>query len=558
MIRTRYSRASPASTRKERSSVASFSLGRASAILASGTIVSRFLGFVMSIAFTQTIGLIGQGADAFTIANGLPNTVYSIIAGGALNAVLVPQIVRAGLHADGGRTYINRLLTLTFVVLLVATIIAIFFAPLLVAVNAAHYGPAQFQLAVAFAYWCLPQVFFYGLYTILGEVLNARGSFGPFTWTPVLNNIVTLVGLGVFHALFGADGSGERPAENWTPAMIAVLAGSATLGVALQAVVLVFFWKRVGLSYRPDFRLRGVGLGHAGRIAGWTFATLLLTVIAGFIENTTVSAASGQNASATTLQKAWLVFMLPHSVIAVSLATAYFTRMSGHATAGRMNELRSDISDNIRVVGLFLVPASGALIALSGNFSTIFASSPTPVNLDMSVIISVYAMVLPLFSVLAIVQRAFYSLNDGKTPFFYTLVQVIFIIIGCIAVQHASNTISALLVAIVVSLGIALQSIIACLLLRHRLGRRGGWRIIMRFTQYTVAALPAFGAGFSVNVFTLFIQDSLYSLPGIITSIISMVITVTIMALVYFSILWLFRVPELYSLFGPLLPSRVR
>lgn len=530
--------------------MASFSLGRASAVLASGTMVSRVLGFVMSIVFTQTIGLIGQGADAFTVANGLPNTIYAIIAGGALNAVLVPQIVRAGLHADGGRTYINRLLTLAFGVLVVAAVAATLLAPLLVRLNASGYGPEQFQLAVAFAYWCLPQVFFYGLYTILGEVLNARGSFGPFTWTPVVNNVVTIAGLFVFQSLYGSDGDGVRRATEWTPDMIAVLAGSATLGVALQAILLVFFWKRVGLSYRPDFRLRGVGLGRAGRIAIWTFAALLLTVLAGFIENSTVSGPSGDNASATALQKAWLVFMLPHSVIAVSVATAYFTRMSGHAAAGRMADFRADVSASIRVVGLFLVFASAALVVCAASFAAVFSRNPDAIT-PMAAIIIAYVVVLPLFSTLAIVQRAFYSLNDGRTPFFYTLVQTVVITIGCLIALLLPPELTAVFVAGSVSVGVAIQAAMACLLLRRRLGGTGGHRIVARFGQYSLAAIPTAVVGGAVML--LLARADGFPIAGWFPAIVSMVLAGTAMAVVYFGILWVMKVPELRAMAAPLL-----
>lgn len=530
--------------------MASFSLGRATAVLASGTMVSRVLGFVMSIVFTQTVGLTGQGADAFTVANGLPNTIYAIIAGGALNAVLVPQIVKAGLHADGGQKYINRLLTLSFSVLLVAAIVATLLAPLLIGINGPFFAPEQFRLAVAFAYWCLPQVFFYGLYTILGEVLNARGSFGPFTWTPVVNNVVTISGLLVFRELFGADEGGDRLASAWTPGMILVLAGSATLGVALQAILLVFFWKRVGLSYRPDFRIRGVGLGRAGRIAGWTFAALLLTVVAGVIENATVSGSSGEDASATALQKAWLVFMLPHSVIAVSVATAYFTRMSGHAAAARMTEFRQDVSASIRVVALFLVFSAGALVVCAPSFATVFTDVREDAQ-QMAAIIVASVVVLPLFSTLAIVQRAFYSLDDGRTPFFYTLVQTSVIALGCLVALTVPSDLTAVVVASSVSAGIAVQAVLAVLLLRRRLGGTGGRRIVVRFGQYLLALMPTLAVGIAVML--LLAEAGDFPVSDAPQAIVSMVIAGTIMAAVYFGVLWIMKVPELRTLAAPVL-----
>jgi putative peptidoglycan lipid II flippase len=150
------------------------SIGRASAFLASGTIVSRLLGFVKLIVLAGVIGQFGQSTTAFAVANQLPNTVYVIVAGGVLTAVLVPQIVRASLHDDGGTAYINKLVTLALVILGATTVAATALAPVLTLLYGSSLKPGPLALATAFAFWCLPQIFFYGLYTVLGEVLNAR------------------------------------------------------------------------------------------------------------------------------------------------------------------------------------------------------------------------------------------------------------------------------------------------------------------------------------------------------------------------------------------------
>ena len=192
------------------------SIGRASAMLASGTFVSRILGFAKAWLLVQAIGVVTVGAYAYGTATIVPNAVYAIIAQGILNAVLVPQIVRASVHVDGGRAYINKLVTLGMVVFAAVAIVATLLAPVLVTLFGVR-GDAV-GLATAFAYWSLPQIFFLGLYTLLGEVLNARKSFGPFTWAPVINNIVAIVMLGVFIAAFGAAATGflSSPKPNST------------------------------------------------------------------------------------------------------------------------------------------------------------------------------------------------------------------------------------------------------------------------------------------------------------------------------------------------------
>src|SRR5688572_18494806 len=77
------------------------SVGRAGAVMAAGSLVSRLVGLARAALLIGVIGTTGYAADAFTTANNLPNQFYLLIAGGTLNAVLVPQIVRAKLRPDG-------------------------------------------------------------------------------------------------------------------------------------------------------------------------------------------------------------------------------------------------------------------------------------------------------------------------------------------------------------------------------------------------------------------------------------------------------------------------
>ena len=88
------------------------SIGRASAMLASGTMVSRVLGFARSWILIQAVGATAVGANAYSTATVVPNSIYAIISQGILSAILVPQIVRASVNKDGGRAYINKLVTL--------------------------------------------------------------------------------------------------------------------------------------------------------------------------------------------------------------------------------------------------------------------------------------------------------------------------------------------------------------------------------------------------------------------------------------------------------------
>jgi putative peptidoglycan lipid II flippase len=536
--------------------VADDRIGRASVFLASGTIVSRVLGFVKAIVLAATIGVVGSASgDAFAVANGLPNTVYVIVAGGVLSAVLVPQIVRASAHADGGSAYINKLLTLALVVIGAATVVATALAPVLTWVYAGS-NPGILPLAIAFAWWCLPQIFFYGLYTLLGEVLNARRSFGPFTWVPVLNNVVALIGLVAFGMLFGFDPDGTRAVGDWTPGMVALLAGSATLGIAVQAIVLFWFWRRIGLRYRPDFHWRGVGLGSAGRMAGWTFGMLLLTTLAGIVQTQVVLLASGAGASVAAIDNAWLVFMLPHSVITVSIATAYFTRMSEHAHEGFLDRVRDDLSSAIRGVAVILVLAAAVLVVVAYPFAAVFQPGLDRASALGNVIIA-FAIGLVGFSILFVVQRTFYALGDTRTPFFFTLFQVVVFSIAALTCILLPIEWIAVGVALATTIASTAQLALATALLRRRLGRIDGRRVMVSIGRDLLAVIVPVAAGLGLLVALGGFTDGGFAISDRVGAIISMALIGTVMAASYFVILWVLRSPELRGFAAPAL-ARLR
>ena len=207
----------------------------ASAIMAAGTLVSRVLGLVRTVLITVAIGSLSTVGDVFEVANTLPNLIYVLVAGGAFNAVLVPQIIKAAKAQDGGALYISKLVTLTVTAIGLITVIMVACAWPIIDVMGSTWTPEQKQLGVIFSLWCLPQIFFYGLYTVIGQVLNAKDAFGAYMWSPALNNVISIIGLLVFIVMFGAQNTTINPplhsVENWTSAHTVVLAGTTTLGI---------------------------------------------------------------------------------------------------------------------------------------------------------------------------------------------------------------------------------------------------------------------------------------------------------------------------------------
>ncbi|WP_392543728.1 murein biosynthesis integral membrane protein MurJ [Oryzobacter telluris] len=335
------------------------SVGRAGAIMAGGTFVSRVVGLVRAAMLTGVIGTTGYAADGFTAANTLPNSFYILIAGGALNAILVPQIVRAKLRPDGDE-FVNRIITLSVAALFGATVLATLLAPLLVPLYYRTRSEEAIGLAIVFAYVCLPQIFFYGLYTLLGQVLNANGRFAGYMWAPALANVVAVVGLVVFVRMGFPQNA--APAD-WTPAMIAVLAGSATLSIVAQAVCLVIPLRRMGFRYRPVWGVRGVGLGEVSNVAKWTFGSIVVSQLGFLVTSNVLTRATdlGERAGDATaglaaFNPALLLVMLPHGLVTVSLVTALYTRLSEAASRDDHAEVLRYHAQGLRMPSVILVP----------------------------------------------------------------------------------------------------------------------------------------------------------------------------------------------------------
>jgi putative peptidoglycan lipid II flippase len=530
-------------------------IAKASAILASGTIVSRVLGFLNAAVLARAIGVVGTGADSFSLANQLPNNIYSLVAGGLLSAVIVPQIVKAGLHDDGGARFINRLVTLGVAVFLPITIVAVLCAPLLVSLYGADVNEATRQLTTLFAFWCLPQILFYGLYSLIGETLNARGVFGPFTWAPVLNNVVVITGTLVFIAMFGAAPA-HNSAESWSGVEIAVLGGSATLGIAAQALVLFLFWGRAGLRYRPDFRWRGVGLGATGRAAAWVFGIFLVSQVGGVIETRVAFDASGSNASVTVLKYAWLMFMLPHSVATVSIITPYFTRMSRHVRDGDLRGVRSDLVASLRLVLLIMVFSAIGLAVLAYPFAALVV--PAASVAVTAPVYMAYLAGLVSFTVFFVLLRVYYALDAVRVAFFIQVAQTVFystlaLIIGATVPPEWL----AVALALALSAALTLQAVLSAVFLRARLGGLGTREVTVLGLWYLAAMLPAAAAGVGVLALLGGVTPGSLPVSGVGGGILSMILAGTAMAVVYFGLLWITRNPELRELVRPLV-SRLR
>lgn len=391
-----------------------------SAVMAAGTMFSRASGFIRSALLVAALGN-GMHADAFNIANTVPNMLYILLAGGVFNAVLVPQLVKAQKKdADGGAAYTDRIITLAGLFLGVVTIVLVLVAPLLMnlylddkwylAANA-----AELESAIDFARWCLPQVFFYGMFVLVGQVLNSRGSFGPMMWAPIANNIIAISTLAVYLFVFGPASTG-----GFTTGQETLLGLGSTLGIVLQFLLLLPVLHKAGVRYRPRFDFRGAGLSQTGRLAVWTVLFVIVNQVAYTIVVNLASGGAEASSGYTVYTNSFLVTQVPHSIITVSLATAILPLLSRHGAAGELPELGRTLSHQLRNALAIVIPIAALLPVLSVDIAQLLFGYGAGADTyrQYAPTLSVFAAGLVFFTIHYLLLRGFYSLEQNRTVFF--------------------------------------------------------------------------------------------------------------------------------------------
>lgn len=486
---------------------------RNSALMATGTVVSRTTGVVRDICIAAALGS-ALLADTYALGNSLPNIIYILVVGGALNAIFIPQLIRHMKHdTDGGDGYADRLLTLVGLVLIVVSVLAIVLAPWIIDVYASaalqnQEHAADLALAVTFARYCLPQILFYGLYTMFSQVLNARLHFGAPMFAPIVNNVVMITTAITFMWLVGATVT----SATITSAQVALLGVGTTVGVAAQALVLIPVLRRAGYRWRPRFDFRGHGLGKAGSLAGWTIGLVFVNQL-GFIViirlatgANVIAAATGGTAQGLALyQRALLVFMLPHSVITISLVTALLPRMSKAAADGLMSEVAHDVGEGMRLIGALMIPCALFLVAFGPLVGTIFfgfgqnAGAPAVYT---GVVVSVFALGLLPFSLFYMLLRGWYSVENTRTPFLVTVLYNAVALPMTIALYTvAPDEYKVAALALGYGLGYWVTLAVAWVLLRRRLGSLESTTTILALLRILVAGAGAtlIGVGLAIG-----------------------------------------------------------
>src|SRR5690625_4688353 len=399
---------------------------RASALMGAGTLVSRVLGFIRTSLLAIAIGNTALVADVFETANTIPNVIYMLLAGGVFNVVLVPQIIKQAKKPDRGADYTSRLITLAIIIIGAFTIaITLLAAPIIEALTLGWSEP-KLALGTAFAYWTLPQIFFYGMYAIIGQVLNAHGRFGAYMWAPVANNVVAIGFILFYIVAFGAYTAipdAEQLAE-WTPTHTVILAGGHTLGIIIQAVVLFWPLKRLGLGLRLKFGWKGMGLRHTGRLAGFTIVTMMVgnvsnllinRLVTGATEARTDLATAAERAAVPGLQAlniSQLITVLPHSVFVLSISTVLFNQLARSMQDRDLAAARRTTGAGLRTFAVPLMLSVAGLLVLAPPVARLFAVSAHAI----AQILLLLTLGMPFRSAHFYLLRVFYAAENATIP----------------------------------------------------------------------------------------------------------------------------------------------
>ncbi|MFK0648688.1 MULTISPECIES: murein biosynthesis integral membrane protein MurJ [Dermacoccus] len=530
---------------------------RNSAIMAAGTLVSRMLGLLRSVLTVWALGSTTGIANTWATANSLPNIIYLLLAGGVINAVLVPQITRALEHSDGGKAYTDRIVTLTLTILLGVTVIGMALAPWVYQIyDHKNVTGDKLHVATAFTLICLPQIFFYGVYTILGQVLNARGRFGAFMWSPALANVVIILGLVWFIAAYPHGQNGVPPYSGWTTEMILVLALPATLAIVAQALVLVPVLKRAGYSFTPNFKFRGVGLRSASTMAGWAFAAVIVQQLGLIVTSRLLNSQPDGEPGKGAQDQAFLLFTLPHSLITVSLVTALFTRMSIAAGRNETDKVKDDMTTGIRLSGLASVMLTFGCFALVFPLvSAMFGADPDTRWAIGSMAIAMLVGLVP-YSLCLVIQRVFYAYNDAKTPFWMQIICTgiavgltvpWFFLQDTTILGHPGAHWVGVGVGLAQTISNVVQAAVGFVLLRRRFGAVDLSETVRTYVRLAIAAIIATGV-------TLLVSFLIHQVAPVtrVESLVELLIIGPLFLAVYFLVASRLRVQEINSLLGPI------
>lgn len=394
-------------------------LVRSSAAVAVGTLLSRVTGLLRVVVLAAAIGKESL-ADTYNLANITPNIVYELLVGGVLAATLVPVFVDLLERRDDRST--SAVFSVTMTALTVFTAVTMLLSPLLARLFVIHeHGPdraAQLHVLTVLILCFVPQMIFYGFTTLASALLNARNRFVAAAFAPVLNNLVVIGALVVFvfrtSNRHGAITDVARVRNDL--GLLLLLGIGTTVGIVAMAVVLVPAVARAGVRLRYVLAWRDPAIRRILRLSGWTVGYVVTNQLAQLFVLVLANNSSG-NVSAYVY--AFTFYVVPHGLLAVSIMTTMTPNLARRARASDFEGMRREFGLGLRYIVVLVLPASVLFAVLAQPMLAVivrhqFTGHDAIVTADT---LQAFALSLVPFSVYLYVMRAFYALQDTRTPF---------------------------------------------------------------------------------------------------------------------------------------------
>ena len=409
------------------------SLARASAVMTIGTVLSRATGLVRLAAIAAALGVAeSRLADVYNIANTAPNIIYELVLGGVLTSVFVPVFVELMEKEGRERAWevASAIINLSLVVLMAVAALGIIAAPLIAKFYGArlHGGDQlrQIEILTFLLRLFIPQIIFYGLAALTAGLLNAHKRFGPPMYTSILNNLAVIAVFVAFHQAYG----GITDLSQVTTTQQLVIGLGTTAGVVLMALSQASFLKGMA-RYRFVFSPRHPSVKKLARLAVFVVGYVITNQIGYLIVQWL---AYGERGGYSAYVNAFTFFMLPHGLFAVSIATALLPGMSELAINERWDAFRERLSTGIRSTIFLVLPAAVGYLILGEPIVRLLLKRGVMTSESVELVAGVlrfFVLGLVFFSVFQLFLRAFYALQDTRTPFLINL--------GAVAINLAVN-----------------------------------------------------------------------------------------------------------------------
>ena len=445
--------------------------GRRVLTMAGGTAVSRGTGLIRVLVLAWVLGF-APLADAYNLANTVPNMLFDLVLGGVLSATFIPVFVER-LALDGERRAwrsISSVVSAAIVLLVCASAVAWICAPLIIdgftflphgsTVASQAILSKERATATLFLRWFVPQIFFYGVIGISTALLNIRHKFAAGAWAPVVNNVICVVILIWFHLVdpFPAlNRTGQGPHLVW-------LAVGTTLGVAVQLLVMFPSLAQSDLG-RLRFRIdmKDPAVRAVGRLGTWTLGVVVTNQLSLYVV-LALAFATGGHGPVSAYTYGWSFMQMPYAVVVVSVLGVLTPQLAALATAGDFTALGQRLSLGLRQSLVIILPCTVLLVVLAQPIVGILLNHAHATgSLIVGRVLATLAIGLPGFTVFQLGVRGLQSLQRAREVFILYCVENLLTIVLCLLVGR--HSITALTGAI--SLAYSASAILALALLTH-------------------------------------------------------------------------------------------